>query len=128
MRILRGVLLGAALLGAGIGGVAIAVLIGRPTGAAAAPSPATLVGDASVEPTASAVRAGATRAWQYRASTSGSSATESLFVEGSTNAARHLILSLYSDVAGAPGVLLGSGTGTGRGPTHGTPSRSAACR
>ena len=112
MRILRGALLTVVLLGAGIGGTAMAMLVGQTAGAATASSPSVLVGDTSIEPTASAVTSGVARAWQFKASATGTSATESLYVADSTNAATRVVLGLYSDAGGAPGALLGSGTGT----------------
>ncbi|MBV9941199.1 MAG: hypothetical protein JO262_03630, partial [Solirubrobacterales bacterium] len=112
MRIVRGALLTVVLLGAGIGGTAMALLVGQPAGAATASSPSALVGDTSIEPTASAVPSSFARAWQYKASATGTSATESLYVDDYTNGASHVVLGLYADAGGAPGALLGSASAT----------------
>ena len=112
MRIVRGTLLTVVMLGAGIGGTAMALLVGQTAGAATTSSPSVLVGDTSVEPTESSLAPGLARAWQYQASASGTSATESLYVPGDVNASPRVVLGLYADATGAPGALLGSGAVT----------------
>ena len=76
---------------------------------AATISTTTLLGDSAVEAHGDYLRAGHAKAFSFQASISGSGEVAHVYL-AARNSARTVTVGLYSNVAGSPGELLGSGT------------------
>ena len=79
---------------------------------AAAASPQTLVGNATVQSSANSNTAGTAEAFRTTARASGSTRSMSVYV-ASSNSAGTLVVGIYSDASGHPGTLLTKGTRSG---------------
>ena len=79
---------------------------------AATISTTTLLGDSAVEAHVDSLKGGHAKAFSFQASVSGSGELAHVYVDAH-NAARTLTVGLYSNVAGAPGSLLSTGTTSG---------------